>query len=854
MIALTLNDEPSSYDGDPKRSLLSWLREERGLTSAKDGCSGQAACGACLVEVDGHAALSCSTPMGKLQGASVVTIEGFPEGLRRTLGSAFAAKGAVQCGFCTPGFLARTKIFLQGNANPTRDEAVAALRFHLCRCTGYVKIVDAVLEAAAALREGRETPLCAEAGVGGRLTKLHAYDRAVGQKPFVDDLRFAGMVHGALVFSEHPRAEVVAIEVTPALACPGVIRTFTAADIPGRRNSGMLVQDWPLMLEQGETTRYIGDVLAGVVAETEAQAREAASRIRVRYRPQKPLTEMIGAAQSTIKVHTRGNVLASHTVRRGEPVDAVLDASAHVASGVFSTQMVEHGFLETECAVALPEAGGIRVYSQGQAIYHDREHIAAMLGLPLDKVRVSLVDAGGAFGGKEDMSVQGHAALFAHALGRPVKVKFNRAESLRFHPKRHPMRLEYAVGCDAAGKLTAIRARILGDTGAYASLGGPVIGRAATHAGGAYHVPNVDIEATAVYTNNIPCGAMRGFGVNQVTFAMESLVEELCSKGGFDPWQFRYDNALDEGLLTATGQRLGGGIGLRKTLLAVREQYRSARHAGLSMAMKNCGFGNGVVEACTVKLAVGQGGRITLHHGWSEMGQGINTVAAQILCEALGIRDASLVEVVADTAFEAPAGSTTASRGTFQLGRAVLDAAGALRAAGRPEDLAGRIFTGHYLSDDTTSMDSMGEPGRVRSHVAYSFATHLAVLDDAGRVRRVVAAHDSGRVINPTLFEGQVEGGVAMGLGYALTERFGLDKGQLVSEKLSHCGMLKAQDMPVIEVIAVEAVDPEGPCGAKGVGEIGSIPTAAAVGNAFFRFDGVPRRDLPLKAPTGGGL
>lgn len=747
MLTFTLNGDPMAYDGDPKRFLLSWLREERGLTAAKDGCSGQGACGACLVEVDGRAVLSCSTPMDTLQGAEVVTIEGFPQGLRRTLGTAFAAQGAVRCGFCTPGFLTRAKIFLRSNPNPTRDEAASALRDHLCRCTGYVKIVDAVLEAAAMLREGRETSwgqgdVRGAAGEGGGTARLHALDHAVGSRPFVDDLRFDGMVHGALVFSQHPRAEVVSIDVTPALASPGVIRTFTAGDIPGRRNSGMLVQDWPLMIGQGETTRYVGDVVAGVVAETEAQAREAVGRFRVGYQPHKPLTEMIGAAQSSIKVHIQGNVLARRTVRRGDPVDEVLEGSAHVASGVFSTQMVEHGFLETECAVALPEEGGIRVYSQGQDIAREREQIAAMLGLPLEKVRVSQVDAGGAFGGKLDLSVQGHAAMFAFKLGRPVKVKFSRPESLRFHPKRHPMRLEYALGCDTGGRLTALRARILADTGAYASLGGPVIERAASHAGGAYHVPHVDIEATAVFTNNIPGGAMCGSGVNQVTFAMESLVEELCAKGGFDPWQFRHDNVLEEGPpVPAMATGVGPGVGgLRAALLAVKEPYRAARHAGLALA------------TC-------------------EGGQG---------------------ECVENTS---PGGAAPAC----------------------------------------------------------GFAAHLAILGDDGRVTRLVAAQESGRAVNPVEFEGLVQGGVAMGLGCALTERFRLEKGRLMSEKLSDCGMLRAEDMPAIEVIAVDSGGPGDPCEATCVGEISAIPTAAAVANAFFHFDGTPRRDLPLKAPKGGG-
>ena len=852
MITLTLNGRPAAYGGDLKLPLLAWLREHQGITSPKDGCSGQAACGACLVEVDGKAVLACSTPMEKLQGASVVTIEGFPEDLRRTLGLAFAAKGAVQCGFCTPGFLTRTKILLASNPDPTRDEVVRALRFHLCRCTGYVKIVDAVLEAAKALREGYEPALPRDARVGGRHVKLGAVDRALGRTAFTGDMSFPGMAHGALVFSEHPRAVVKAIDASQAAKAPGVLRVFTAGDVPGQRTTGMLKQDWPIMVAPGETTRYIGDVVASVAAETEAQARDAARLVRVEYQVLEPVTDVDQALTGQVEIHANGNVLSRKVIRRGQPVEEALAASFCVASGVFTTPAIEHGFLETECGLAHPGEGGIRVYSQAQGIWHDQEDISRMLGIPKDRVRVTHVDTGGAFGGKEDLSAQGHAALMAHLLGRPVKVRFSRPESLRFHPKRHAMRLEYSLGCDNQGRLTALRARIIGDTGAYASLGGPVMARAANHAAGAYDVPCVDIESLAVFTNNIPAGAMRGFGVNQVTFAMESLVEELCAKGGFDSWEFRYLNALDEGRLTASGQRLGRGIGLRKTLEAVKDAYRGARHAGLACAVKNTGIGGGVAEECAVRLTVLPKGRVRLDHGWTEMGQGIDTVAAQMLAETLGWTDLARIEVVADTSSGAFAGSTTASRGTFQLGRAVIEAGlvlgKAISQAGDLESLEGRVFEGRYSS---TATSDDGEPGQVRSHVAYSFATHVAILDDSGAVAKVVAAHDAGRVINPLLCEGQVQGGVVMGLGYALSEALLVKDGRLVSEKLASLGMLKIADVPDIDVVLVEGEDPEGPYGAKGVGEIGSIPTAAAVANAFFRFDAKPRRSLPLAKPEG---
>jgi selenium-dependent xanthine dehydrogenase len=853
MIRFTLNGQETEFAGDEKTSLLSFLREEKGITSAKDGCSGQAACGACLVEVGGKAALACSTPIHKIEGKEVVTLEGLPESLLRTLGRAFVSKGAVQCGFCTPGFLTRTKILLEKNPDPTRQEVVKAMRFHICRCTGYVKIVDAVLEAAAALREGREIPFEDGAGIGVSSPKYRAFERAIGRKPFIDDLRFDGMVHGALRFSDHPRARVLSIDVSKAGKAPGVIRIFTAEDIPGERSVGPIVQDWPVMIEVGETTRYIGDVLAGVVAETEDQAREAAKLIQVGYEVLEPLTDMTKAETSPVKIHADGNLLFAQTIRRGEPVEKVLAGSAHVARGVLETQMVDHGFLEPESSVAVPFKAGVQVYSQSQGIYADHHEIASLLGYPREKVVVTLVDCGGAFGGKEDLTVQGHAALYCHHLGRPVKVRLSRPESIRMHPKRHPMRLDYSLGCDENGKLTAFKAVILADTGAYASVGGPVLGRAVTHAAGAYYVPSVNIEGAAVYTNNIPCGAMRGFGVNQVTFAMETMVEELCEMGGFDSWQFRYDNALDTGLMTTTGQVLGEGVGLRRTLLAVKDAYEKAEYKGLSLAIKNCGMGNGLVEVSEVKIEVLPDGKLVLHHGWTEMGQGIHTVARQILCKAVGLGDCELIDIKVTTASAAVGGVTTASRGTMLLGRSIIDAARKLKKdldSNSLEELAGRIYEGSFVCDYT---HAEGEPGKIVSHIAYGFATHLAILDEKGGVDTIYAAHDSGRVINPLLFEGQIEGGVVMGLGYALSEKVPLEEGHLTSDKYISLGIPKLAKVPRIVPIAVEEDDPEGAFGAKGVGEIVCIPTAPAIANAFYRYDGVRRYALPLKPPGKSG-
>lgn len=843
MITLTLNGEPVVYDGDPDRSLLSFLREERGLTAAKDGCSGEGACRACTVEIDGRAKLACRTAMRHVAERAVTTVEGLPEAVRAPIAAAFVRHGAVQCGFCTPGYLARTRVLLAQNPVPTREDVVAALRHHVCRCTGYHAIVDAVIDAAAVLRGEPPAPVAAD-----EPAKYDAIAKAIGRSPFVDDLRMPDLLHGALRFSDHPRARIRTIDAAAARALPGVVRVLTAVDVPGERHTGLIRADWPLLVAVGEVTRYVGDVLAIAVADSPERARAAAAAVVVEGEPLAPLTDPHEALTSPIHVHDGGNLVEACSLKRGGDVDAALAASAHVARGSFTTQRIEHAFLEPEAALAVRRDDHLELFSGGQGVYVDRRQIASLLALPLERVVVHQVAAGGAFGGKEDLSVQGHAALAAWLLERPVKVKLSRAESIRMHPKRHPMWLDYEVGCDACGRLTALRARILGDTGAYASVGGKVLERAAGHASGAYHVPCVDVEARAVHTNNLPCGAMRGFGVPQVTFAMESCLDDLCGLGGFDRWQLRWDNALTEGCQTTTGQVLRAGVGVRETLRAVKPAYDRAACCGLACGIKNCGIGNGQADWCEVAIDITPAGRVVVQHGWTEMGQGVHTVAREIVARGCGI-DRSLIDVVVCTADGAEAGMTTSSRGTSLVGNALLDAAGNLRAALAERPLAaltGQRFRGRWSFDGSTAP---GAPGDVVTHYSYSYATQLVALDDAGRIARVVAAHDVGRALNPTLVRGQIEGSVHMGLGYALGESLPQTAAGPPTGRLADLGLLPMDRTPPVEVLVVEVPDPLGPHGAKGIGEIGLVPTAAAVAAAFRAHDGVRRTSLPLAAP-----
>ena len=849
MIKFTLNGESALFDGNPETSLLKYLRNTRNITSVKDGCSCQGACGACMVEINGEAKLSCLTSLKNLENTVINTLEGLPEHIRDIMARAFVEKGAIQCGFCTPGFLMRTNVLLQKNPLPSRDEIKKALTLNLCRCTGYIKIIDAIHEAAKRMQNEPAVAATTLSGnVGTSYPKYEAYEMAVGKRMFVNDLKFDGMLYGALYFSDHPKARILEIDTSEALKMKGVVRIFTADDVPGNRFVGLIFKDWPLMIKPGETTRYIGDVLAGVVAETEEIAREAVKRIKITYETFKPVTDpLLAIKPRAIQVHPdKDNLLETCRVYRGGNADEIIAGSDFIAKGTYQTQRIEHAFLETEGAIAMPFDEGVHLYSNGQGIYVDRSQVASLLNLPDEKVRVTLVSTGGGFGGKEDMTVQGHASLFAWLLKKSVKVVLSRDESIRMHPKRHPVYMEISVGCDANGKFTGLKLYAVGDSGAYASVGTKVMERVAGHASGAYHFPCVNLEALTVYTNNIPSGAMRGFGANQVAFALEGCIDQLCRQGGFDRWQFRYDNALCEGKMTATGQVLHKGVGVRETLLAVKPYYEKARFKGLACGIKNSGVGNGMADYSDVIIEIQSEKHVLLQHGWTEMGQGVHTVATQVLCEETGIPPA-IVEVTVDSRAGIPTGMTTSSRATALLGNAILEASKQIREDLKHntlQQLSGKIYKGNYTCDWTTKPGA--DVKEIITHFAYGYATQLVVLDEKGKIETIYAAHDAGKIMNPVRFEGQVEGAVHMGLGYALTEDLPMVDGQLLSTKMRDLKILRAKDMPEIVVLGVEVKDPVGPYGAKGLGEIGLVPTAAAVANALCDFDGVRRYKLPM--------
>jgi aldehyde oxidoreductase len=853
----TLNGRAVAVEVSPGESLLRVLRGACGLRSMKDGCAPEGSCGACTVIVDGHAVVSCSQPARRVAGRTVETLEGLPVEARALWADAFVATGASQCGYCSPGIVMKAEALIRRDPEPAREAVARALAGNLCRCTGYASIIEAIELAAGVRRGGAGAPGVPAAALDGSVARYEGRALALGEKPFVGDLVAPRMLHGALRFAEVPRAIVRRIDTTLASAVPGVLAVLTAADVPGRREQGLIVADWPLLVAEGETTRYVGDILAAVAAETREAAIEAAALVQVELEPLPPVTDPFDAlAEGAPAIHEGGNLVSCSVVRRGD-ADSALASAAHVASGSFRTQSIEHAFLEPEASLAVPRGAvgpegvpvtrhGVHVYSEGQGAWEDRRQVASFLALPPSEVLVTQVSTGGAFGGKEDLNVQAHAALLAVRTGRPVMLRLSRRESLRFHVKRHPMWLDYVAGCDAEGRLVAVKARIVGDNGAYASVGGKVLERAAGHACGPYRVPNVDVEARAVYSNNPPSGAMRGFGANQAAFALEGVLDMLAEQVGIDGWEIRWRNALDVGDRCTTGQRMGKGVGVRATLLAVKDAYKGARHAGIACGMKNVGVGNGLAERGRVVLRPEADGTLTLFHSWTEMGQGCHTVFGQLAAAELGIPP-ERIRVVVDTGHELDTGETTASRATMLGGRAVLRACAALTAAlgeGRMEDLAGREFAGEFVVDWTTALGA--ETEEPTTHFAYGWATQVIVLDDHGRIERVVAAHDVGRALNRVLLKGQVEGGVHMGLGMALTEEFRVVDGVPATDTLKSLGIIPAATMPPVETILVEVPQPEGPLGAKGMGEAVLVPTAAAVAGALHAFDGIRRTRLPM--------
>ena len=895
------------------KSILRYLRDDLHLTSVKDGCS-EGACGTCTVIVDDRAVKSCVLTTKLAVGHTITTIEGLSEEEREAFVYAFGTAGAVQCGFCIPGMVLAGAALIRRCPDPTSTQIAEAIRGNVCRCTGYKRIIVGIKKAAAVLRGEEAIDPAIEAGesygVGEQIFRTDVRAKVLGTGQYPDDLDerdFPGLTIASAVRSKYPRARVVSIDTEKARALPGVVGVLTAADVPVNQ-VGHLIQDWDVMIAEGDITRCVGDAIALVVAKDRKTLERAKKLVKVEYEELEPVRNIDEAAAPDAPIiHESFNAFGNHVVlknnicqqrhvTRGD-AKAALAASAYTVTDTFVTPFTEHAFLEPECAVAAPYKNGVKIWSTDQGAYDTRKECAHMLGWDAEpeRVVVQTMFVGGGFGGKEDVSIQHLAALAAYKLNVPVKCFLTREESLAFHPKRHYMRGTFTLGCDESGHFTGMDCEINFDTGAYASLCGPVLERACTHSVGPYKYQNTDIRGYGYYTNNPPAGAFRGFGVCQSEFALESLIDVLAEKVGIDPWQIRYINAIEPGAVLPNGQIADCSTALKETLEAVKDAYYAhPGRAGIACAMKNAGVGVGLPDKGRCNIRV-ENGVAVVYAATSDIGQGCNTVFTQDVAEACGLPRRCIANGECSTENAPDSGTTSGSRQTVVTGEAVRGAAfllrdamlayergeevpqGQVRAGGDGKTFHfedGREYTvpaeeltpGHarVAADPVAALaalegrefyyeyfeptDKLGaDVPNAKSHICYGFATHVCILDDDGRAVEFYAAHDSGRVINPIAIQGQIEGGVLMGMGYALTEDFPL-KDCVPQAKYGKLGLFRADAIPEIHAIYVER-DEQLPVayGGKGIGEIATIPAAPAVQNAYRAFDGKLRPELPMR-------
>ena len=836
-----------------KQSLLRFLRDEMHLTSVKDGCS-QGACGACTVLIDGETCKACVVQTDRLEGRSIITVDGLSKWEAEVYTYAYGEAGAVQCGFCIPGMVICTKGLLDRNPDPTEEEIKYALRNNYCRCTGYVKIIAAVKLAAKIMRAGKIPAAGADDWLlGSRVHRLDVEEKVLGYGKYPDDYYLDGMCYGTALRSKYPRARVLSIDTTAAKALPGVIDVFTAADIPGENKIGHLKHDQYTMIPVGGLTHYLGDAIALVAAEDMETAEKAKKLIKVEY-------EVLPAVHNIQEAAAEGaplvfdeettNVQAYKHVSRGNAEEAISKA-AHVISHHFETPWTEHAFLEPECAVAyIDDDGDVMIISTDQSAYCTFHESSLMLGT--DKVKCQNALVGGGFGGKEDMTVQHLAALIAYLTRRPVKVRLTRAESLLIHPKRHHFEMDFTMGCDEEGHIMGVKAKVVSDTGAFASLGGPVLERACTHAAGPYAYENFEIEGRAYYTNNPPAGAFRGFGVTQTCFATETQLNMMADEIGITPWEIRYRNAIRPGGVLPNGQIVDESTGLVETLEAVKEEYEAALAAGkpvgIACAMKNAGVGVGIPDWGRVKLIVEEDAKLHIYSGASCIGQGLGTVLVQMTVTNTDLTRDDIVYERSNTWIAPDSGTTSGSRQTMITGEACRRACEKLMEAKGSDkslkDLIGQEFYGDYLA----KTDPLGAdvPNPV-SHVAYGYATQVCILNEkTGKIDRMIAAHDVGKAVNPLSCEGQIEGGVVMSIGYAVREKYPIDENCKPVEKYGSIGLFRAHEIPKIDAIVIDKPGLNVACGAIGIGEITSIPTAPAITDAYYRYDGSRRYVLPI--------
>lgn len=921
---LAVNGIEHDLEVAPDAKLADVLRQELGLTGTKIGC-GDGQCGSCVVLVDGRAVRSCVYPVRRAAGRQVLTVEGLaaswgePDELH-PLQRAFVDHGAVQCGFCTPGLLmaaaALWNKMVTDSSFVTDSEIKRALGRNACRCTGYASILRSVRSAVHEYQTGEPLPpieietMEPLRVIGHSHLRPDAVAKVTGAAKFTDDYVFPGMLYGATLRAEYPHARILSIDTSQARALPGVHVVLTHAEVPGRNRHGLVYFDWPVLCD--DKVRYLGDAVAIVAADTPELARDALERIQVEYEPLLTVVSAEAAREpDTALVHEEwnptgggkaSNLLEHIKVRHGDVEKGFAEADV-IIEREYRTPAYDHLFMEPECSICVPAGYDdshkkLTVYVGSQIPYADRDQTAAALGLPEDQVRIVGTLIGGGFGGKEDIMGQIHAALLAQASGRPVKILYDRAESLLAHPKRHATVIRMKTGATKDGRLTAVQAELVGDAGAYASISTKVLKRATTHATGPYDIAHAKVDCYAMYTNNPPAGAFRGFGVTQSAFAVESNMDILAHELGMDPFDLRRKNALRVGSTTATGQILRESVGLVDCMDWVRarvdevsklpapeSQLAEPKIAwGWACAYKNTGFGGGAPDEAGAEVEVYADGTAEARASSADLGQGLTTVLAQITAEGLGLPINRVRVLLSDTDLTPDGGATTASRQTFVTGNATRLATQGIRerlsyvAAERwdvpPESIRfedGELRTGEHSAAFGTAVQWLIEEGREPRltyqyaapatkplgqggdmHFAFGFgaqAAQVAVDTKTGKVQvlRIIAAADGGRALNPQAFLGQVEGGIVMGIGTALTEEYVLEDGIPQTRRWKDYQTPLIGDMPEMDIHLAEHPTSTGPYGAKGIGELPSIPTAPALCNAIYQATGVRVYKLPVK-------
>ena len=905
-----VNNKKESVEVDADEMLSDVLRYRLGLTGTKISC-GESECGVCTVLIEGEPVLSCNYPALKANGKRVVTIEGLAEGDElHPVQEAFVKHGAVQCGFCTPGQIMTAAALLNENTDPSDKDIEYALNDTLCRCGTYPMIVNAIHAAADNINHGKdiEYPQFDFGGglevVGQVVPRPEANKKVTGEAIYTDDISFPDMLFGATLRSGIPHGRLKKLDISRAKELPGVQAVLTAEDIPGRINHGLIIQDWPALIRVGEKVRYVGDAVAIVAADTQEIAQEALKVIDMDIEPLPMVTNSVEAkADDSPLVHESGNLLKHIKVNKGD-IKKGFEEAEIIFEDTYFTPSYEHAFMEPECSIARPlEDDQIEVYVGSQIPYADRDQVAAALDLPIEKVRVRGPLIGGGFGGKEDIVGQIHAALLARETGRPVKILYDRHESLLVHPKRHATQIKVKLGLKKDGTFTAAQTELYGDTGAYASLGAKVMGRATTHSTGPYIVPNVKIDCYAMYTNNPPSGAFRGFGALQAAFAIECLMDQVAEELKIDRVELRRMNALRTGAITNTGQNLSESVGLLECIEKTQQEMLEytdgkdpfisqevegkphlRRSWGFAVTFKNTGLGEGAPDNASAEIEILPDGKVETRISSAEIGQGLVTVLQMVTAQELNLPVDQVNIYLSDTDLTPDGGPTTGSRQTYISGNAAKYAAITLRNSMlstlaekyniSPDKISFREGLVHvngqkltfkevgqlmkdegrdpkltydYISPKTTPLGEAGD-----KHFAYSFAAQgieVEVNLETGEVRvvKAVGATDVGKAINPLGLQGQVEGGLIMGIGHALTEEFIVEEGQIFTDYLSRYRMPSIKHVPeVIKVIIVEDPTTEGPYGGKGVGEISTMPVPPAIVNAVYNACGVRFKTIPI--------